>query len=951
MASSARIDELRKKFDDNPRRYFAPLANEYRKAGDLDQAIFICQEYLPQQPGHMSGHIVYAQTLFEMARHEEAKAVFETALSLDPENLIALRHLGDIARQEGDSNAARIWYQRVLEADPRNEEIAEIMIALLAEPESGTAAVRAPTPMSTPVVAAAVADESLTVPARAPWTLNQSADGEIEIEKSVDKTQLEASEPAPAAAAPTNETNGHEWLDLNDLTIGGVAMGAPVEDSHEADATHGAADAPVGRAFETEDEMAADPSDQVFVAFSSESSNDGPLIEEPQETTGFELGHEDGPFEADPFAIAVTSDNEYKDPNTGTVAPVSDEAIAAAAFDAEPTARVEGLEEFEAGFMSPATPMEGLETTGFFDVAPAQAETTEPHDAAAHAPTNDVSAEPAEAPVAEWTSESTVLESTFVETPAAESPVDEPAAEPETTYGATSWTSPSVVDTPADEPTAEETFVESSWTESTESTVGETPAAEPIAQSAHTETLWTESATSDTPVDAPAGESTDESADIEALFADSPSSEPAADEPDAQWAGADESTSSESIFVESTTDAAFADASMVESPPAESNADEPTVVEQTVESNFGEAAAVESAPVESSVEQASFVEVSRDEADHEPEHQPHTETWAERAARIEEPAPVEEMFVTETMAELYLRQGHLESAIDIFRKLVDQRPADEALRDRLHVVEAQLFDQRARHFAPTPPAPQESVADETPVASGPTIREFLVGLTVRRPSDTEGSADSQDWRETVETVETYQSTAMTDHADVYAEASVADDFAPDAEHETVAQPRMPAPPLPEARWTTPPTGLDALNQTPRNSGPVKRATPNSSGETVTGSIDALFTGAGSSVADASAASALAEAFAADSAATAAASPLHGVPAHRASNELRLDHVFKANTPPRSDVEDEGFSFDQFFSDDMSDPAAGTPGDGGAPSPESTDDIAQFNAWLNGLKKT
>jgi tetratricopeptide (TPR) repeat protein len=107
MGTSARIDELRKKFDENPRRYFAPLANEYRKAGDLDQAIFICQEYLPQQPGHMSGHIVYGQALYESGRTEEAKAVFETALSLDPENLIALRHLGDIARGVGDLTGAR----------------------------------------------------------------------------------------------------------------------------------------------------------------------------------------------------------------------------------------------------------------------------------------------------------------------------------------------------------------------------------------------------------------------------------------------------------------------------------------------------------------------------------------------------------------------------------------------------------------------------------------------------------------------------------------------------------------------------------------------------------------------------------------------------------------------------------------------------------------------------
>src|SRR5690242_3367983 len=127
MSSSARIDELRKKFDENPRRFFAPLANEYRKAGDFEQAVFICQEYLPQQPGHMSGHIVYGQTLFDMGRDEEARAVFETALTLDPENLIALKHLGDIARQAGDFEGSRSWYQRVLEADPRNDEIMQIL--------------------------------------------------------------------------------------------------------------------------------------------------------------------------------------------------------------------------------------------------------------------------------------------------------------------------------------------------------------------------------------------------------------------------------------------------------------------------------------------------------------------------------------------------------------------------------------------------------------------------------------------------------------------------------------------------------------------------------------------------------------------------------------------------------------------------------------------------------
>jgi tetratricopeptide (TPR) repeat protein len=153
MSSSARIDELRKKFDENPRRYFAPLANEYRKVGDFDQAIFICQEYLPQQPGHMSGHIVFGQALFEAKRLPEARTVFETALTLDPENLIALRHLADISRDLGETTVARGWYERVLQADPRNEEIAAIMNSM---PAAGSpTATTSETPVPSPASAAA----------------------------------------------------------------------------------------------------------------------------------------------------------------------------------------------------------------------------------------------------------------------------------------------------------------------------------------------------------------------------------------------------------------------------------------------------------------------------------------------------------------------------------------------------------------------------------------------------------------------------------------------------------------------------------------------------------------------------------------------------------------------------------------------------------------------------
>ena len=158
MSTAARIDELRKKFEDNPRRYFAPLANELRKAGNLAEAIALCREFLPKQPEHMSGFIVFGQALYESGDLPEARTVFGQALALDPENLKALRHLGDIAKWEGDTVGARRWYERVLEADPRNDDIAA-QLATLATPAYVPRVVPEPSPAPAlpPVFASAFA--------------------------------------------------------------------------------------------------------------------------------------------------------------------------------------------------------------------------------------------------------------------------------------------------------------------------------------------------------------------------------------------------------------------------------------------------------------------------------------------------------------------------------------------------------------------------------------------------------------------------------------------------------------------------------------------------------------------------------------------------------------------------------------------------------------------------
>jgi tetratricopeptide (TPR) repeat protein len=156
-----RLRELQDKFYQNPRRYFAPLANEYRKGGQHKRAIEICRAHLAQMPGHMSGQIVFGQALFESGEWDEARAVFGRALALDPENLIALRSLGDMSLQAGNTAEARNWYTRLLDADPKDTAVIALVSAIDASPDAAVS----PTPEAIPAVGSRRADQQAsTVP-------------------------------------------------------------------------------------------------------------------------------------------------------------------------------------------------------------------------------------------------------------------------------------------------------------------------------------------------------------------------------------------------------------------------------------------------------------------------------------------------------------------------------------------------------------------------------------------------------------------------------------------------------------------------------------------------------------------------------------------------------------------------------------------------------------------
>jgi len=128
VAYTSEIDKLEARYRDNPKgRNFAPLADAYRKAGLIDNAVELCQNGIKLHPDYVSAYIVYARCLVDKKDDAAALGVFKQVLGLDGENIIALRGLAELAERNGRYEEEVDWLSRLLNADPMNGDAAEAL--------------------------------------------------------------------------------------------------------------------------------------------------------------------------------------------------------------------------------------------------------------------------------------------------------------------------------------------------------------------------------------------------------------------------------------------------------------------------------------------------------------------------------------------------------------------------------------------------------------------------------------------------------------------------------------------------------------------------------------------------------------------------------------------------------------------------------------------------------
>jgi tetratricopeptide (TPR) repeat protein len=108
-------------------RIFAPLADAYRKNGDVDKAIEILDRGLEKMPHYASAHVILGKCYYDKGATERAKAEFRRVLELDGENLVALKFMGDILLAEDKRPEAAEFFRRILSIDATNTEVARAL--------------------------------------------------------------------------------------------------------------------------------------------------------------------------------------------------------------------------------------------------------------------------------------------------------------------------------------------------------------------------------------------------------------------------------------------------------------------------------------------------------------------------------------------------------------------------------------------------------------------------------------------------------------------------------------------------------------------------------------------------------------------------------------------------------------------------------------------------------
>jgi tetratricopeptide (TPR) repeat protein len=117
-----------KKYQDDPTsRVFAPLAEAYRKAGLIDEALDIAREGLKIHPNFVGGRVALARALFDKGLYVEVIDELNVVTRDVPDNLVAQRLLAESSLMLGRVADALGAYKMLLYFSPEDPDTAKLV--------------------------------------------------------------------------------------------------------------------------------------------------------------------------------------------------------------------------------------------------------------------------------------------------------------------------------------------------------------------------------------------------------------------------------------------------------------------------------------------------------------------------------------------------------------------------------------------------------------------------------------------------------------------------------------------------------------------------------------------------------------------------------------------------------------------------------------------------------
>jgi len=232
------IEKLERRYAENPQGLtFAPLAEVHRKNGDVARALELLRAGLTLHPDYIPASIVLGRCHLDLGELPAAEAAFAHVLSLDGENVIALKALADITERQYRFDESERWLRTLIAVDRSNDEARDQLgrveasrrqaeVASSVSPDAASAQVVDQEPfVGGAAVADAVTAEADTVTGggdhytAAPATPALSVPPKPELSQDPMLAWVEGSESATAAeAAP---------LELEELDLGAANDAAP----------------------------------------------------------------------------------------------------------------------------------------------------------------------------------------------------------------------------------------------------------------------------------------------------------------------------------------------------------------------------------------------------------------------------------------------------------------------------------------------------------------------------------------------------------------------------------------------------------------------------------------------------------------------------------------------------------------------------------------------------